>query len=516
MLSDARAAPHGTVFRADVAIVGAGPAGIVLALALRDRGVSVLLLESGGFETDLDTSQLNEGTVVGDRLIFSGVPFDLTTVRQRGFGGTTSVWGGVCRPLDPIDFEARPELGLPGWPLDFEALAPYYERASPLCNVLNEWDPDFWLGAVPETVDLRSERLDIAMFQLTLPRKLFGRDHRDELIDAVDVEVCLWANAVRLNVEPSSDIVTSVEVATTTGRTHRAEATFFVLAAGGIEVPRLLLASNDVRAAGVGNENDLVGRFFMDHVVYNGGRVILNAGAGSTRLYSELEVHEIAATASASDSDVRHAIPFASMVPRADLRRSEKLRGCAALLISPPDFDSSQLLAHDAIAAHNVAALVRPVKTGPGAIHSMIIEAESRPDSENRVVLGTGRDALGIPNVELRWTASADDRNNIRRSLEVLAVELGRTGMGRMQIERNGVDLDDAQLWIGAHHMGTTRMHADPAYGVVDSNGRVHSTENVFIASSAVFPTSGFANPTLTIVALALRLSDHLAELVRR
>ena len=514
MLSDARSVPDGSVFRADVAVVGGGPAGIALALALRAHGVSVLLLESGGFEPDEATTSLNEGTVVGDELIFTGVPSDLTTVRQRGLGGTGNIWGSVCRPLEPIDFEPRPDLDLPGWPFGLAELDPYYARSAPICNVLDEWDADLWLRAVDDTVDLRAERLDLAIFQMALPRKVFGRDHREQLMRDASVEVCLWANVVRCNVEPASDVITSVDVATTTGKRHRAEARCFVLATGGIEVPRLLLASNDVRPAGIGNDNDLVGRFFMDHIVYSGGRVLLNARASSTKLYSELRVCQAPPEVHASEEGARHAIVLASLVPPAEVRRSERLRGCAALLIGPPDFDGRALAAKDAVRARDIADIAGFPRRRH-AVHPMLVEAEVRPDPQNRVVLSSERDSLGVPKVELRYRPSADDRDNLRRGLELLAAELGRTGAGRMQIERNGVDLEHAQLWGSAHHMGTTRMHVDPNRGVVDANGRVHATANLFVASSAVFPSVGFANPTFTIVALALRLADHLAERMR-
>ena len=140
-------------------------------------------------------------------------------------------------------------------------------------------------------------------------------------------------------------------------------------------------------------------------------------------------------------------------------------------------------------------------------------ELEQAPNPASRVRLIEQRDALGMPRVQLEWRLSGLDKRSIRRAHELLARELGRAGLGRLQLMLS----EDEHRWPpelggGRHHMGTTRMHRDPARGVVDPDCRVHGVGNLYVAGSSVFPTVGAANPTLTIVALALRLADHLVE----
>jgi choline dehydrogenase-like flavoprotein len=143
-------------------------------------------------------------------------------------------------------------------------------------------------------------------------------------------------------------------------------------------------------------------------------------------------------------------------------------------------------------------------------------EAEQAPNPRSRVNLHhSKRDQLGLPATQLDWQLSDFDKFSIRRTAELIGIELGRAGLGRV---RTDIDEDLSKFPLvetAWHHMGTTRMSENDRTGVVDSACRVHGLSNLYVAGSSVFPTGGRANPTLTIVALAIRLADHLKSVAR-
>ena len=138
--------------------------------------------------------------------------------------------------------------------------------------------------------------------------------------------------------------------------------------------------------------------------------------------------------------------------------------------------------------------------------HRVLLDLEQGPHPENRVVLSEQRDGLGQPRAVLHWRWREEDEARRQRIRVVLARELERTGAGRVQVEAERPLEPSAH-----HHAGTTRMHDDPEEGVVDEQLRVHRKENLFVTGTSVFPTAGVANPTLTAIALTLRLGDRLS-----
>jgi choline dehydrogenase-like flavoprotein len=151
-------------------------------------------------------------------------------------------------------------------------------------------------------------------------------------------------------------------------------------------------------------------------------------------------------------------------------------------------------------------------------VYRMFTRQEQAPNPESRIVLSAENDELGMPRANLRWKFTPIDKRSMRVYYELLGREMGRAGLGRVQIMDWLLDGDDTawpnHLSGGWHHMGTARMHEDPRQGVVDANCRVHGIANLFVAGGAVYPTGGAVNPTLTVVAMALRLSDHLKNKV--
>jgi choline dehydrogenase-like flavoprotein len=482
LLADARRLPAGHRLGADVCIVGAGAAGIALALELAGSPLRVVLLESGGFERDEQTQALYRGRIFGRRY----PPLD--EVRSRWFGGTTSAWLGRLRPLDPDDFEPREWIPHSGWPISARELAPFVARAArsfgleePAAGAASNEAPPLPLD--PEAFESR---------ELRIAPVRFGERHRGALTAAANVDTWLHANAVELVANEAGSALSAVRVATLAGGAFSVRARAFVLAAGGIENPRLLLASNRASEAGLGNAADLVGRFFMEHPQLVAGALLPASAELPLGLYRP--------------RPQRGAQSVALLAPAAALLRRERIQSFAVLLAGDaalPDLERS--LAQDVCELEGAAG-------GPARRALLLVNScEQAPNPASRVRLSEERDALGMARVQLEWRLSPSDLHALRRGHELLARELGRAGVGRLQLMLGPGDMDwPPDLGGSGHHLGTTRMHEDPRRGVVDASSRVHGLANLYVAGSSVFPTSGAADPTLTIVALAIRLADHL------
>ncbi len=488
MLIDARTAAPKLEAETDLCIVGAGAAGIAIAREFAGTPVRVTLLESGGRTPDAATQSLYRGTSMAQKY------FQLDAARSRYFGGSTNCWMGFCRPLDEDDFERRDWIPHSGWPFGRAALEPYYRRAQAVCALgpFGYSGADFASPRRPELA-FPDARVLTHCFQIAPTR--FGEIYHAELATAPNVDTWLYANVVEIEPEPGAQRVARLHVRVLDGPEFSLRPRAVVLATGGIENARLLLASNRVEAAGLGNRHDLVGRFFMEHPHTHSGEFLPSPAARPLGLYQlhrrgRVDVLGVLALSAAVRRDERLANFTASLAPRSQVGAFERDLGVVIA-----GFDGA-------------GAGARGI---PRFVFSN--ECEQLPNPESRVQLAYERDALGMNRVTLKWRLSAEDRNSLRRSHEIIAREIGRAGLGRVKPglgEPRGAWPDD--LNGARHHMGTTRMHSDPRQGVVDADSRVHGIANLFVAGSSVFPTSGAANPTLTIVALALRLADHLKQ----
>jgi choline dehydrogenase-like flavoprotein len=363
------------------------------------------------------------------------------------------------------------------------------------------------------------------MIQIAYPLS-FGEVYRREVRTAPNVRTILHANVLRLNTDPSGTSVTDVDVSTMSKHQWKVRARAFVLATGGIEVPRLLLASNAVRPKGIGNENDLVGRYFMEHIDVEAGFALLTTPAKALDLYTGF-VRDVPEDRIPGRT---FGVKGSHILAESTLTR-EGLLGAEITLAVAASGGRNSPRQSQGINDRDVLELSKALAgTRWPTIAYVRILAEQSPEPDSRVTLGDTRDALGMPRVELDWRVTGDQRRSIRRAAAIFANELGRAGVGRFQVGIGGTshiigadlhfsgfrvepekfDAEDFPVGVGYHHMGTARMHTDPQRGVVDEHCRVHSTTNLFIGGSAVFPTSGTSTPTFTIVALALRLADHL------
>ncbi|MGH7267357.1 MAG: FAD-dependent oxidoreductase [Candidatus Rokuibacteriota bacterium] len=550
MIDDANRLESGQRLGADICIVGAGAAGIALALQFVGASQSVLLLESGGLTPDPATQSLYAGEVADERM---HSPPD--RYRQRRFGGSTTIWGGRCVPFDPIDFERRDHVPHSGWPLGYETLRPYYERANGLVEagefaytVETAFAPD---EARPLIAGFHSERVTTNTIERFSCPTDFGRRYAHRLRAAPNVRVLLNANVTELVAPEAGRRIASVTVRTLGGRRVSVVASHFVLAAGGLEVPRLLLASRAVHADGIGNARGLVGRFYMCHLAGTIGTLTVTAArdavwhgylvspdgvycrrrfALTPRVQRELGIGNfIARLHHPRVTDPAHrtgALSFLYLAkPFIGYEYGKRLHGGEA-------FSVSSWLRH----ARNVAA--DPLETFDFCFHllrrrilaerkfpsivvrpkenrfSVDFHSEQRPNPESRITLTDRLDPLGMPRLRVDWRHTPWDIETIDKGLRVLAEELERTGTGRLDYAPETLESEALRYGAyGGHHLGTARMGTSPTDSVVDRDCRIHDVDNLFVASSAVFPTSSQANPVLTIVALALRLADHLKAL---
>ena len=496
MFIDGRTLPQGTVIETDIAIIGAGAAGITLAREFRDGRREITLIESGGLDLDADTQALYEGES-------GAVEYPLAESRLRYFGGTTNHWGGWCRPLLPIDFEGRGKLGIPAWPLTRTELEPYYRRAQPICQ-LGAFDFDDagpWqarTGLAP--MQLPGDEV-VTRFFIYSPPTRFGEVYRDDVAKAENVKTYLNSNVVEILPNAEASRIERLKVATLGGNGFEIRPKLCILATGGIENARLMLASNSVQATGLGNGNDLVGRYFMEHVTAPGD-VAAIAMPDETRV-PYYYVHT---------PDVDQASMRAILMPSEDyLRKTNGLSSSLSIYEAhkpgaEPKADAKQL-------EPAVIAMLRSLggdAEKSGMIYGVACALEPIPSSENRVTLTHERDALGLPKPRLTWRPTRTERDALTGNLGALARAFGAWGGAVKVLLAEGTDWTDDEIGWGNHHMGTTRMAADPKQGVVDANGRVHGIGNLLIAGSSVFPSCGPVNPTFTIVALAIRMADHL------
>jgi choline dehydrogenase-like flavoprotein len=527
MILDARRAEAPRQLDCDVCVVGAGAAGLAVALGLNDPSTSVCVLESGGIGYERSQQALLRGEM-GD----SDYP-PLETVRTAGVGGCMRVWGGWCRPLDAVDFESRPDVPGSGWPFGLEELASYYSRAHELLDLgPYDYEPAGWEKAAGarrlplvdgnfETILFRRSKADIA----GLGRASFRRAPNRHLV--------LHATATRLRYTRDGRAAESVETGTLNGRQLEVRARVVVVAAGAIETARLLLLSAGT-AGGPGNVRGLVGRYFLEHG-YDDARCLVPE---NPRL--PLGLYEaVVATGPAADGTVRAAL---APSPRAIRRLG--LLNCAIGIRPAYEADRSfrdpsvvaALELWDMLRSRSVpdrcptrawraisgpAALARAAwcrlrrgRDAPPRALRLRMSFECAPDPDNRITLGAARDALGRRVARIQWRMREPELRSISLAYRILDAALRSGGVGRLEGD-DGQRQRNEKGAMGEHHLGTTRMHADPSQGVVDPDLKVHGIDNLYVSGGSVFPTGGFANPGLTVVALALRLASHLSQLSR-
>lgn len=507
----------------DVIIVGAGVNGAVLAAELDLLRLRVLVLEAGG-----DTGADEQLTAEVGSARFEGA----TAGRRRGFGGSGSWWAGQCAPFDPLDFEERPWVPSSGWPLSFGDIEPWYHRAADVLGIPNErFDDEQWKRR--RVVPVHLDGLD-HKFSAFIPRPDIAAELRSRFASSAHTVVALRAPVLEVVPRDDHSRVGGVVIGTLAGQRRFIAATCVVLASGGIETPRLLLASRSTTSAGLGNSSDQVGRYLHDHP---------NGLAAEVRPRDPRRMQDLYGMLYAGK--VRHwaRIPLPERVQRDE----QLVNATANVVFSYPDDGPVESLKR--IVREQIQRRPLERRPGPGealrdvtralpAVPSVLwrrygrglspvqpaakvwlqTAAEQPPRPESRVTLSSREDERGMPLARINWVLGEEER----RAQAVLVREIARAweSAGLAIVEPLPWLTSDREEWrshqVDAyHHSGTTRMSSSAASGVVDEHQECHELPGLFIAGSSVFPTSSHWNPTFTSVALTLRLASHLGEVLR-
>ena len=477
MERDARDLSPATGLDTDLCIVGAGPAGIAIACAFMGSAMDVVMLESGGRRNEPALQELNQGSVEGDP--YAG----LHLTRHRQLGGAVNMWntkvengiGGKFVPLDRHDLE-QGNGGFATWPLAYAELEKYYQRAQAFCGLgFFAYDAEHWqstLGTPPALPDQLVNRV----YQFGRSESLIGRYLRD-LAKAGNVRLYHHATMRGLRTDRGGRRIVAVEATSGHNTPFQVRAKCVVLAGGAIENARLLLLSEE--ALVLGESRQWVGRCFMEH-----------------------------------PRDKSLQLTPQSVAQVEALAFFRRARSADGVTVGGRIAVAEQAVSNEGVPAGSVSLIPQELpQKGTTRSHPrfrLVVNLEQGPNPENQIVLGNRRDSLGLPRPVLRWRWRESEQLAVDRLRNGLVQWLG--GLGSVEA------VGDRHIDPNAHHhAGTTRMHQDPAYGVVDSSCRVHGTDNLYVAGASTFPTSGWANPTLTIVAMALRLADRLrADLAPR
>jgi choline dehydrogenase-like flavoprotein len=520
--------PASEVITADLCIVGSGPAGSTIARELEGSGIKVVLVESGGLERQVEADALNEIESIGWPRVA-----DQWLVRNRIIGGSSHTWTGRCAPFDDIDFEERDWIEGSGWPIRRSELNPFLARTIShlgLGNGTGFSDESFWKVANrrPTTPAFDNQlivpffwqfakddenRFDYMRFSKRLIRTRGG-----------DTQVILNATVTHIDVNQNATEVESLEVRDPAGTIRKIASRCIVLCAGGVENARLLLASNRVVSAGLGNQKDVVGRYLMDHPRGKVGTFTLKS-PNSINWFGLYNVR-----GAGGDHLFRHGLRLSPAY-----QKKHRLMNCAVWLsevIAEDDpwnalkriLRRKGMTASDfATVAANPALLLKGAysqfiaRTGlPRKIHGLDLEGivEQTPNPESRIALSERKDRLGVPLPRIDWKVGHMEQNSLAELAKLTVAEFKRLGIDDISLEPWIVSGDGFPSHFRdiAHPTGTTRMSKAPETGVVDTSSQVHGIEGLFVAGSSVFPTASHVNPTQMIVAMAIRLADTLKQ----
>jgi choline dehydrogenase-like flavoprotein len=555
VLIDATRLQTQATLESEVAIVGAGPAGITLALELARHGHHVLLIESGGDSYSREIQQLGE-TVGHDP---AHVAMSLATRRQ--IGGTSNLWGGRCVPLDPVDFRRRGLVGDIRWPVSYGELARYFGRACDWC-VCGE--PLFDASEIANLAgrelipgwpegDVRSTALE----RWSNPTK-FGRVYKARLAESAFVTVVSKLTVTEIVCAAGGGAVERLVAQTLTGQYVRVRAKRYVLACGGVESTRLLFASNAEHPGGIGNHSGHLGRWYMAHLGASIAQIHLNTRPERTLYDFERDPDGIYVRRRftfSSDYLVEHDLPNVAMwldnPPISDPSHESEVLSVLYLALASPfgryfiaeGIRRRKIDTNDQVSnwrhwrnvvrhlpqsiwfasSFGYGRYLKPRHKLPGVflanannVYPLYYHGEHLPHYSSHIARTSESDALGVPRVRTRLRFEDEDIRGAIRVHEHLDSYLRGRGIGYISyLHPDPQAAFREQLLDGYHQAGTTRMSARPEDGVLDAQLAVHGFADLFVASSSAFVTSGQANSTFTIVVLALRLADHLHGTLR-
>lgn len=521
MIADLERDPNLTDFSADVCIVGAGAAGITLAAELVRQGMRVLLLESGGKELESAAQTLNQGFYAGQ--LHQGA----NVGRFRALGGTTTAWGGQVLEMNAQDFAVRPWVPGSGWPFPKEELRPYYERALPaegLAQVIRS-DDEVWREMKMNEPNL-GDALEL-YFTRWCPKPNFACLYRETLASP-NLRVVLHATATVMLLAEDGSNVKGIQCRSLAGQEHIFSAMQYVLCLGTIESVRFLLQPLPGGQTPSWNRSGLLGRYFQSHIDLNAAHVPERDAAKLQRWFANVylrgyKYHPKFRLASQLQRQ-EQILNIAGSITCINTTEVE-LRRVKSLARNFVSGRFSRLTVEDL--PRTLRQLPAMLRLGYGyCMHGraawpkksafwLRTHCEQEPLSQSCITLAEARDAVGLLRAQLDWRVSPLEWKTIHRFTELVQRTFAGLGLANivprpeLAIEEGfrNITFDDSH-----HHMGGTRMAASAAEGVVSPDLQLHGMKNAYVCSASVFPTSGFSNPTHTLIALAIRLADHLKE----
>ena len=546
MLANASQLESGAALETDICIVGAGSAGITLALELARMGRSVLLIEGGGATVKHSDVDRYKGEIISK----GGHPA-LHRHRRAGIGGTTAIWGGRCVPYDPIDFEARAYIPDSGWPIPYEAVAKHYAKATTWCEAgSNEYQIEPALGSVaaPMLPGFQSEAIRTDSIERFSCPTHFGKRYASDLKGEQNLRILYNATCTAIKLNQSGTHVDYLILLTRGGKKISARASAYVLAGGGMESTRLLLASNEIHKKGIGNGHDRLGRYYMTHLGAVVGNLKITSALSPVLFDYERTTEGVYCRRRISISEpAQRAKAMGNVIARLSHPNARNANHGSAVLsmlflskgLLQPEYRAAlggNLLVDRAVRGSVLDHLKNVLADLPGTLkfagrigvarflarrklpsvtlksrsneYPLDIDVEQSPLYDSRVRLTNERDGYGMPRLCVNWQYADFDRQTAVKFLRLLKTEVAKSRCGVFDFDEDNIDLSA----IGGHHIGTTRMARSEKEGVVDENLQVFGVNNLFVCSSSVFPTSSHANPTLTIIALAVRLAEHLGR----
>lgn len=552
MFIDAETLQDGSIFNSDVAVVGAGPAGIVLALELAKAGHDVALIESGRFQFSEAIQNLGDASYFDPEF---HAPMSECTRRQ--VGGTSNIWGGRCVPYDPVDFDQRSYIPHSSWPVTYEELEVYFQRS---CDYFFCGKAEFDIQNIASikqksiVPDLPDEQVMTSTLERwSLPTN-FGKEYFNELKQSERIKLLYGLTCTEIESNDAGNHVEALQAKTLGGKTLRLKSRKYVLSGGALNTTRLLLASDKKHPGGIGNHSGLLGKFYMGHLsgdiavvhfttppedtVFGFDRDEDNIYLRRRFSFSREFLHEkeltniVAWLGSPRFDDPSHGNGILSLaylalsspvlgkyltstaIRNSLIGNSKRIyqahlmnlvKDSGKVLSFIPNFSYGRFLAKRKIPALFVHSAANEY---PLHYHS-----EQIPNPNSTVSLSNERDELGMRKLDINLRCTAQDIESVVKAHEYWDQHLRKHGCGYLKYL---TDDPEASVWAqagdGFHQVGTTRMSDYPSEGVVGTNCNVHGFDDLFIASSSNFVTSGQANSTFMIVAFALRLADHLKQ----
>jgi choline dehydrogenase-like flavoprotein len=495
----------------DATIVGAGAAGILLAVFLGRRGKRVLVIESGHFALDDDRQSLNEIEQTGKRM------GNAVWNRKRAIGGTTTAWGGQSLPFGPLDFEKRTWLEHSGWPISYETLQPYYAAANRFMGV-DEQDYDSDILAL---LGRQAPGFDAALlhyhFSKWARQPNFYKLHRRAL--QRDAVVLYNAHLLRIDLDGRGR-VGRIEVGNFAGGRRTITVATLVLATGGVETNRILLLNDHQVPGGLGSGSGWLGKAFMEHPCLDAGYVESPDMARlqqcfGTRLRGGRRYSVRLSAAQAWQRSNRLLNVSASLMWLYEGDDIGPLSELRSFLRQPRPSSALRIARSGGQLTRGLWALARSgLIYKPGAAAKISLMCEQEPWRESYIALSEDKDRFGARKARLHWRISAKTWETAVQFGQTLAEEMQRVGLGQVRLLdslRAGAPDYEDRLSDVNHHMGGARMSASAAEGVVDDQLQLWGVPNLHVCSAATFPTASHSNPTLTLLALTARLADRLA-----